>query len=183
MISGINRLNNRKAKLARVGKEVCGLPEGDNGCDDNQGGSDIKILNDSSKNLAEDVYVPSAPHASREDESARVIPRIGCNEHPMNVVAELVDITPVEGQYVLVVDNKKTEIGKGKVYQVHGIWHGKNLEELSTCVVDIMELKGDKLTRLPHPYEDTGTSFYDAEKHHGVMRVLWDIKKLLVLQR
>lgn len=43
MISGINRLNNRKAKLARVGKEVCGLPEGDNGCDDNQGGSIQKL--------------------------------------------------------------------------------------------------------------------------------------------
>lgn len=97
--------------------------------------------------------------------------------------AELVDNTLVEGQYVLVVDGKGTEIGKGKVYQVHGIWNGKVLEELGTCVVDIIELKGDKLRKLPHPYEDTGTSFYNAEKQHGVIRVLWNSEKLLVLQR
>lgn len=129
------------------------------------------------------LSVPSAPQVGDQDESGRIVPRNGCNENPRNIVSELVDSTPVEGKYVLVVDGKGTEIGKAKVYQVHGIWNGKNLEELGTCVVDIIELKGDKLSRLPHPFEDTGTSFYNAEKQHGVMRVLWDSKKLLVLQR
>ncbi|WOG83741.1 hypothetical protein DCAR_0102919 [Daucus carota subsp. sativus] len=178
-----NWLNNRKAKLARVAKDACGLSEADSAHNDNQGGSEIKVLSDSSGNPVEDLYVPSAPRGGQQDESGGVIPKSGCNENHRNMGAELVDNTLVEGQYVLVVDGKGTEIGKGKVYQVHGIWNGKVLEELGTCVVDIIELKGDKLRKLPHPYEDTGTSFYNAEKQHGVIRVLWNSEKLLVLQR
>ncbi|XP_074346081.1 nodulin homeobox-like isoform X1 [Apium graveolens] len=178
-----NWLNNRKAKLARVAKDSCGLAEGHNACNDNQSGSETKVLNDSSKNPGAGLSVPSTPQVGDQDKSGRIVPGPSCTENPRNIVSELVDSTPIEGQYVLVVDGKGTEIGKGKVYQVHGIWYGKNLEELGTCVVDIIELKGDKLQRLPHPFEDTGTSFYNAEKQHRVMRVLWDSKKLLVLQR
>ncbi|KAL1827401.1 nodulin homeobox [Daucus carota subsp. sativus] len=177
-----NWLNNRRAKLARVAKDVRGLPEGDNSHNDKQGGSGVTVLNGSSETPVEDPCLPWAQKAGIRTETGGIIPRTNCNKNPKNVVAELVDIAPVEGQYVMVVDGQGTEVGKAKVFQVNGIWLGKNLEELGTCVVDIIELKGERLTRLPHPYEDTGTSFYNAEKQHGVMRVLWDTKKLFVLQ-
>ncbi|KAK1385235.1 Nodulin homeobox [Heracleum sosnowskyi] len=147
-----NWLNNRKAKLARVANS-CGLTEGYNAHNDNHGGSEIKVLNDSSKNPGEDLSVPSAPQAGQE-ESGIIIPRTGCNENPRNIVSELVDSTPVEGQYVMVVDQKGTVIGRGKVYQVHGIWYGKNLKELGTCVVDIVELK--EATHFRHSLLDKG---------------------------
>lgn len=106
----------------------------------------------------------------------------GRNENSGRVVAESVDFSPAEGQYVMLVDEQGEEIGKGKVYQVHGKWYGRNLEEeLGTCVVDIIELKSERWARLPHPCEATGTSFDQAEKKLGVMRVLWDSNKLFIL--
>ncbi|XP_074357392.1 nodulin homeobox [Apium graveolens] len=177
-----NWLNNRRAKLARAAKDVRGVAEGENSHHDKQGGSGIRAVNGSSEAPVENLAVPWVPQVGIRNDSGGVLPKTNCNKNPRNVVAELVDITPVEGQYVMVVDGEGTEIGKGKVFQVNGKWYGKNLEELGTCVVDIIELKGEKLKRLPHPFEDTGTSFYNAEKQHGVMRVLWDLKKLFVLQ-
>lgn len=179
----MNRLNNRRARLARAAKDdVRGLPEGENSYNDKQGGSGTRVHNGSSETPVEDLCVPWAPQVGVRNDTGGTMPRTNSTKNPKNVVAELVDIAPVEGQYVMVVDGQGTEIGKGKVFQVNGKWYGKNLEELGTCVVDIIELKGESLTRLPHPYEDTGTSFYNAEKQHGVMRVLWDSKKLFVLQ-
>ncbi|GLT57486.1 hypothetical protein SLA2020_304540 [Shorea laevis] len=57
------------------------------------------------------------------------------------------------GQLVMLMDEQGLEIGTGNVYQVQGKWCGKNLEE-------------------------SGTSFEDAEKMFGAMRVLWDSNKL-----
>jgi hypothetical protein len=74
------------------------------------------------------------------------------------------------------------EIGKGKVFQSHGNWYGKTLEELATCVVDVCELRVDKGLRLPYLSEATGTTFAEAETKFGVMRVLWDLNKILVLR-
>lgn len=82
----------------------------------------------------------------------------------------------------MLVDVRGEEIGKGKVVQVHGKWHGKSLEELETYVVDVTELHADKGLRLPYPSEATGTSFAEAETKLGVMRVLWDSRRILVLQ-
>ncbi|RDX99246.1 Nodulin homeobox, partial [Mucuna pruriens] len=78
------------------------------------------------------------------------------------------------GQYVVLVGARGDEIGRGKVFQVHGKWCGKSLEESGTRVVDICELKADKGLRLPYPSEAIGTTFAEAETKFGVMRVLWD---------
>nr|KYP58577.1 hypothetical protein KK1_013991 [Cajanus cajan] len=86
------------------------------------------------------------------------------------------------GQYVVLVGVRGDEIGRGKVFQVHGKWHGKSLEELSTCVVDINELKADKGMRLPYPSEATGTTFAEAESKLGVMRVLWGSNRVFALR-
>ncbi|KAE8726874.1 hypothetical protein F3Y22_tig00005974pilonHSYRG00322 [Hibiscus syriacus] len=73
-------------------------------------------------------------------------------------------------------------IGKGKVHQVQDKWYEKRLEELGTCVVDIVDLKADGWVKLPHPSETTGASFEDAEKKLGVMRVIWDSNKIFMLR-
>ncbi|WJX69540.1 hypothetical protein P8452_53767 [Trifolium repens] len=92
------------------------------------------------------------------------------------------DSPNVPGQHVVLVGVQGEEIGKGKVFQSHGNWYGKTLEELATCVVDVCELRVDKGLRLPYSSEATGTTFAEAETKFGVMRVLWDLNKILVLR-
>lgn len=64
----MNRLNNRKARLARAAKDVRGPSEGDNICIDKQGGSGTRPLNDSPEDPMEDFYVPLAPQLGHQDE-------------------------------------------------------------------------------------------------------------------
>ncbi|CBI32285.3 unnamed protein product, partial [Vitis vinifera] len=97
-------------------------------------------------------------------------------------VGSLHDSPESPGQYVVLLDGQGDDIGKGKVHQVQGKWYGKNLEESQTCVVDVMELKAERWSRLPHPSETTGTSFDEAETKLGVMRVSWDSNKLCILR-
>lgn len=82
----------------------------------------------------------------------------------------------------MLVNVRGEEIGKGKVVQVKGKWHGKNLEELGIYVMDVYELYADKGMKLPYTSEAIGTSFAEAEKKLGAMRVLWDSRRILVLQ-
>lgn len=86
------------------------------------------------------------------------------------------------GQSAVVVNVRGEEIGKGKVLQVNGKWYGKSLEELGVYVMDVYELYADKGMKLPFPSELTGTSFAEAERKLGAMRVLWDSRRILVLQ-
>ncbi|KAG8656856.1 nodulin homeobox isoform X2 [Manihot esculenta] len=143
-----NWLNNRKARLARAGKDVRASMEVDNAHSERQSGPAVRHSHDSPESHGEE-----------------------------NVPSDFVRCMP--GQYVVLVDKQGEEIGKGKVLQVQGKWYGKSLEESETCVVDISELKAERWVRLPHPSEATGSSFSEAEAKLGVMRVLWDSKKIL----
>lgn len=95
-------------------------------------------------------------------------------------LSELIQTKP--GQYVMLVDTVGEEIGKGQVFQVHGQWYGKNLEELRTCVIDVKELKAKRVTKLPYPSVATGISFEEAETRIGVMRVMWDANRIFILR-
>lgn len=169
------RLNNRKARLARTAKDVRTTSDLDNALPDKQGGA---------------VPVPSedANARAKERRDPRSMLRSVNGENSGSAMAEFVDIGPAEfvqcrpGQFVVLVDVKGEEIGKGKVYQVHGNWYGKNLEELERCVVDVNELKADRGAKLPYPSEATGTSFDEAESKIGVMRVLWDANRIFMLR-
>ncbi|KAG2673576.1 hypothetical protein I3760_13G098800 [Carya illinoinensis] len=170
-----NWLNNRKARLARTAKDVRTTSDLDNALPDKQGGA---------------VPVPSedANARAKERRDPRSMLRSVNGENSGSAMAEFVDIGPAEfvqcrpGQFVVLVDVKGEEIGKGKVYQVHGNWYGKNLEELERCVVDVNELKADRGAKLPYPSEATGTSFDEAESKIGVMRVLWDANRIFMLR-
>ena len=80
------------------------------------------------------------------------------------------------------VDGRDEEIGKGKVHQVQGEWCGKSLEKSGTCVMDVVGLKADRWMNLLYPSEATGTSFEEAEKKIGVMRVMWDSNKIFLFR-
>ncbi|XP_028052139.1 nodulin homeobox-like isoform X1 [Camellia sinensis] len=183
-----NWLNNRKARLARAAKDVRVPSEGgDNVFSDKQGGSGIASHYDSAESPSEDVYIPEAARGIHQSGIGESTLRTGTNEKAETVHAEFIGIASAgfvqcePGQYVVLVDQQEEEIGKGKVHQAQGNWHGCNLEELEMCVVDVMELKVDRWMSLPHPCEATGNSFDEAEKKLGLMRVLWDSNKLFML--
>ena len=104
--------------------------------------------------------------------------RMNTSENPEG--PEFVQCKP--GQFVVLVDGRGEEIGKGKVHQVQGKWCGKSLEESGECVVDVVDLQTDRLVKLPYPSEATGTSFEEAKKIIGEMRVMWDSNKIFLLQ-
>lgn len=178
----INRLNNRKARLARTGKDVRPTLEVDNSLPERQGGPVLRS-NYSPESPGEDASVQ--PNAVRDPQA--IMWRSSAAETSEAALAEgasgpseFVQCEP--GQQVILVDTAGEEMAKGKVFQVNGKWHGKNLDELRTCVVDVKELKVKRGTRLPHPSVATGGSFEEAETRIGVMRVLWDSSKIFALR-
>ncbi|KAL2332099.1 hypothetical protein Fmac_019680 [Flemingia macrophylla] len=164
-----NWLNNRKARLARTARDVrAAAGDADNPVPDKQRGP--------------------VPGSYDSPDSPGDVSHARKDNKPEPSPARFVDIGSPEfghcnaGQYVVLVGVRGDEIGRGKVFQVHGKWHGKSLEELSACVVDISELKGDKSMRLPYPSEATGTTFAEAESKLGVMRVLWGSNRVFALR-
>lgn len=177
----MNRLNNRKARLARTARDSRVTLEADSAIPDKQGGPAAGSC-DSPDSPCEDKHVPNTGR------DRRTTSRTNTANNSKNSTTEFGDIGPTEfvhckpGQYVILVDVLGEEVARGKVHQVHGKWYGRNLEELETFVVDVDELKADKNTVLPYPSDATGTSFHEAEIKIGVMRVLWDSNKIFMLQ-
>ncbi|KAB5527487.1 hypothetical protein DKX38_021334 [Salix brachista] len=174
----VTRLNNRKARLARAGKDVRAPMEVDNTFPEKQVGQEQR--QDTPESPGEDKITSSARGLKNTSE-------IGVFEDPEAGIglADFVDIGGASesvqckpGQFVVLVDGQGEEIGKGKVYQVQGKWYGRMLEGSGMCVVDVIELKTGKWARLPYPSETTGMSFDEAEQKIGVMRVLWDSNKI-----
>ncbi|KAL3849810.1 hypothetical protein ACJIZ3_011692 [Penstemon smallii] len=174
-----NWLNNRKARLARVAKDVRVSHEGDNL--DRQGGSgqfdspqspmDIPFTGrGSNRNEVKDT---TSRDSVDEDSGASLSTPMG------GILRPGIHFEP--GQFVMLVGEKAEEIGKGKIFQVCGKWCGRSLEQSGICVVDIYELSIDRFANLLYPTEVTGNSFDQAEKRLGLMRVLWDLNKVFML--
>ncbi|KAF4357594.1 hypothetical protein F8388_007130, partial [Cannabis sativa] len=173
-----NWLNNRKARLARTGKDVRASSEVDNSFPEKQGGPGPRS-SASPGTPAEDAS--TQPNVARDQQVVTWSSNTGeiSEASPMLAVAGHTESIQIEqGQHVVLVGTAGEEIAKGKVFQVHGKWYGKNLDELRTCVVDILELKVKRGTRLPHPSVSTGVSFEEAETRIGVMRVMWDSSRI-----
>ncbi|WCJ21437.1 sequence-specific DNA binding sequence-specific DNA binding transcription factors [Euphorbia peplus] len=169
-----NWLNNRKARLARAGKEV----RVENAVSEKQGIPALRHSQNSPESHDEENLASGA-------RLAQIRARISSGGNAETSVAEGVGIASAEhvqckqGEEVMLVDKQGEAIGEGKIYQVQGQWFGMSLEESGTCVVDITDLRAERWVRLPHPSEATGTSFLEAEIKHGVMRVLWDSNKIM----
>ncbi|XP_027339938.1 nodulin homeobox-like isoform X2 [Abrus precatorius] len=174
-----NWLNNRKARLARTARDVrAATGDVENSVLDKQRGP-VSVSYD---------YADSPGDVSHASKDLLIPGRIASGDKPEPSLAPFVDIGSPEfgnfkaGQHVVLVGARGEEIGRAKVFQVQGKWNGKSLEELANCVVDVSELKADKGSRLPYPSEATGTSFAEAETKLGVMRVLWDCKRVFSLR-
>ncbi|XVE80563.1 hypothetical protein DITRI_Ditri14bG0150200 [Diplodiscus trichospermus] len=174
-----NWLNNRKARLARASKDARPPPEPDNAYAGKQGGPQ----------QCHSLKAPDSPGQETSPSNTRgtrSMSRINTSENPQ--APELIDVGTTEyvqckpGQFVVLVDRRGEEIGKGKVHQVQGKWCGKSLEESGTCVVDVVDLKADRCVKLPYTSEATGTTFEEAEQKIGVMRVMWDSNKIFLLR-
>ncbi|KAL1361705.1 hypothetical protein HN51_010037 [Arachis hypogaea] len=168
-----NWLNNRKARLARTAKDVKAA-DGDNQVVDKQRGSmlgthDLPDNHGDASNAGRDLL--TLARIASGDNSEPSLAEAAESGHPESVRCNV-------GQYVVLVDARGDEIGKGKVVQVRGKWNGKSLDELQTYVVDISELKAEKGLRLPYPSEATGTTFADAETKLGAMKVLWNSRRI-----
>lgn len=59
----------------------------------------------------------------------------------------------------MLVGEKAEQVGKEKVFQVHGKWYGKDLDESGECVVDIIELIIVGFSKALHPLEVIGNTF------------------------
>ncbi|XP_015088556.1 nodulin homeobox isoform X3 [Solanum pennellii] len=175
-----NWLNNRKARLARAAKDGRVLSEGDSL--DKQGGLLTLLPCDSPGSPVEDVGILSAARENAPRLTG-LAPSSTCLTENTTAVpaASSEPAVCVAGDYVVLINEKAEEIGRGKVCQVSGKWYQRDLEELGTCVVDIIDLKVERSAKLPYPSELTGTSFDQAERKFGFMRVLWQSSKLLVL--
>ncbi|KAK8691135.1 hypothetical protein V6N13_074654 [Hibiscus sabdariffa] len=151
-----NWLNNRKARLARLSKDAHPPPEPDNAFAGKQGGPQ----QGHSSRAPDSPGQESAPSNTR---GTRSMSRMHTGENPVAPefadygAAECVQLKP--GQFVVLVDGRGQEIGKGKVHQVQGKWYEKSLEELETCVVDVVDLKADRWVKLPNPSEPTALGF------------------------
>ncbi|KAL5714039.1 hypothetical protein ACHQM5_016053 [Ranunculus cassubicifolius] len=153
-----NWLNNRKAKLARASRETS---QPTTTAANGGGGGGLSLVNyyDSPESDGEEFCAPSKGIS----------------------VSKYIRFKP--GQYVCLLDKERKEIGKGKVFQVEGIWQGNVLEEIGSCVVDIIELKVERRTRLQYPSDVCGLTFEEAEAKIGVMRVVWDAKNIIKLPK
>ncbi|KAJ8898687.1 hypothetical protein K2173_004721 [Erythroxylum novogranatense] len=165
-----NWLNNRKARLARAGKDVCEPVEV----------GPVILERQAQRYTRDSPVIPSDNSVPSHAIILQSTARIGNGETTTSKFicvggAETFSCKP--GLYVVLVSGKGEEVGKGKLYQVQGEWYGHSLEESGTYVVDVTELKTERWARLPHPSEPTGTSFDEAETKIGVMRVLWDTNK------
>ncbi|KAK7261438.1 hypothetical protein RIF29_27749 [Crotalaria pallida] len=141
-------------------------------------------LNNRKARLARTAKDPSDLSVARRDPSS--LARIASGDTSEPLLAGPTNVGapefPKAGEKVMLIGGDGEDVGRGKVFQVHGNWYGKNLEQSVTCVVEVSELKVDQALRLPYPSELAGTSFVEAERKLGVMRVLWDLQRLHRLQ-
>ncbi|CAI0541309.1 unnamed protein product [Linum tenue] len=189
-----NWLNNRKARLARAGKDARAPMEVDNASSQEKqvGHGQQSRSRDSPESPAAEDNAPSSTRGGAVQSSSMKMGGTSESSTWIHTTRDLVSsggTQPLQytpGQRVVLVDGQGLEVAKGKVHQVKGKWFGKNLDELSsggTCVVvDVNDLKADRWTRLPYPSEITGNTFSEAETKIGEMRVLWDYKKMYLLR-
>ncbi|CAI0541962.1 unnamed protein product [Linum tenue] len=189
-----NWLNNRKARLARAGKDARAPMEVDNASSQEKqvGHGQQSRSRDSPESPAAEDNAPSSTRGGAVQSSSMKMGGTSESSTWIHTTRDLVSsggTQPLQytpGQRVVLVDGQGLEVAKGKVHQVKGKWFGKNLDELSSggscVVVDVNDLKADRWTRLPYPSEVTGNTFSEAETKIGEMRVLWDYKKMYLLR-
>ncbi|KAL9239199.1 hypothetical protein vseg_013540 [Gypsophila vaccaria] len=187
-----NWLNNRKAKLARVAAAKDGRLSSD---DSLIGDKQCTSARRTSSDLPETPKEGVPAHAKGENQiSTGVRTCVGTNisqsveivgsERPTQLSTQNCQISNSNvarlavGQAVVLTDTDSKEMAKGVVFQVEGEWQGCNLADTSACVVDITELKSERMVRLPHPSVEGVPTFGEAEAKVKNMKVVWDFDRI-----
>jgi hypothetical protein len=170
----ISRLNNRKAKLARIAKERA----------ENADKPSTPHPGESSESAGEDNYLPPAGVMTALSKGGSLLSRDSTEQ---TLQAELSPNTTMmvrpftrsfslePGRLVSLVDSDGKEVGRGMIFQVPG----KCPTESCVCVVDVADLRTEKWRELPHPSEAFGWTFQEAEaRNGGIIRVSWDAVRL-----
>lgn len=180
------RLNNRKARIARLERDKQRLTEGD-------------VLQarveKSRRSVASDDMDSPAEASPRglnleddmdHEEVERLKFTLPASRTPSNACSEgdqdlnsgsssLVKKWKI-GDVVSLRGNDDAEMAVGTITQVEGSWQRCILEDEKLCVVQVSELKVDKATKLPFPNSSMGpSSFEEAETLGGISLVTWDI--------
>ncbi|KAJ3709256.1 hypothetical protein LUZ61_012961 [Rhynchospora tenuis] len=149
-----NWLNNRKARLARVAKETRHTSEGEN---------------------------PDSPSEDQLNMPSNSKPVNPSKTEPDRAILKL-DHSLEHGHFVSILDRDGKEVGTGKVFQADGRWQGKSLRDSGLCLVDVTDLKVENSKEVLNPSEVTGRTFEEAATQNGgVMRVAWDVEKIVPL--
>lgn len=177
------RLNNRKARIARLERDKQRQVEGDvpNARSEKSRRSvasdDMDSPAEASPRLNEDDVDHEEVEPLKFALQASRIPSNACsNEGDQdNSGSSLVKKWKV-GDAVTLRGDDDEEMALGSITQVEGSWQRCILEDEKLCVVEVSELKVDKSTKLPFPSSSMGaSSFEEAETLGGVSRVTWDI--------
>ncbi|WOL03334.1 hypothetical protein Cni_G12054 [Canna indica] len=188
-----NWLNNRKARLARAAREARAPSEGDTSYPDKSSAPSSSHICDSPDSAGEEIYtvpVRGSTHQSYSRSGGMITRSAICEDVDMITPTDFVDrsqqnrhslrCTFEPGQLVSIVDMEGKLVGKGKITQVEGRWHGNSLGDSCCCIVDVTELKIDKSKEVQHPSEAAGRTFEEAAAKNGhVMRVAWDTARIV----
>jgi len=87
------------------------------------------------------------------------------------------------GQLVLLRNDNGEDVAHGIISQVGGVWHGRTLDEQGLYVVEIKKLNVERRARLPHPFENSGNTFQEAEALNGKMIVAWNKHNIFRMPR
>ncbi|KAL2651944.1 hypothetical protein R1flu_020072 [Riccia fluitans] len=158
-----NWLNNRKARLARIAREEKG-PEGDPRGENSR--SALGISGDQDLTITP----PGSPDGNKSVEG---------NQRDSGIKQR----TSKSSRSM----SKRDSQERGTTPEAAGLeggqkQHGRNLEEQNLCVVQVVEFKVDKATKLPYPSNLTGTSFEEAETLLGKVKVAWNRDKIEMVQ-
>lgn len=177
------RLNNRKARIARL--------ERDKNRQSGEGGEMVNTRPEKSRrSVASDDMDSPAEASPRRNEDVDMEHDLKFTLHsasrtPSNAAAAACSEGGNEhnsgstsmgkskwkiGDAVSLRGNDDAEMALGTVTQVDGSWQRCNLEEEKLCVVEVAELKVEKSTKLP--FQTAGSkSFEEAETLGGASRV------------
>ncbi|CAL9114770.1 unnamed protein product [Musa textilis] len=189
-----NWLNNRKARLARAAREARAPSEGETYPDKSCGPGSSHFC-DSSESAGEEIYAAPArgsTHQSIPKSGGMITRSARCEDVEMTAPdfvrgahqnhPSIISCSLEPGQFVSIVDVDGKLVGKGKIIQVEGRWHGMSLEDSGTYILDVMELKIEKWREVQHPSEAAGRTFEEAAAKNGdIMRVAWDISRIFAL--
>ncbi|MFS7994394.1 putative transcription factor homeobox-WOX family [Helianthus anomalus] len=173
-----NWLSNHRGKLARAAAKAARVhSDEDNALPGKETGSGPDP--NSPEDLLDEDYDPSPSTSQLTHRKHR---RRSVSRTKDTVVVPKKRFKFKVGQHVILTDDKGEEVAKGTIHLVKGVWSGKDLEESSSCVVDVEELMVPANKQPPHP-TDAGSTFSETRPAPCEIKMLWKSSQLVLIQQ